>query len=124
MSLPLAWAIPAFGAVAAYTNAKLRITPDLEMLRMYMLAFRKYLKRDTNGRGGIFYVLEDHVADPSIADRMFMLYEDKSWTFKECYDMMLRYAGWLYSIHGVGSGHIVALDFMNCPEYLFIVLAC
>lgn len=37
--------------------------------------------------------------------------------------MVLRYAGWLHSTHKVLPGEIVAIDFMNCPQFLFLTMA-
>lgn len=36
---------------------------------------------------------------------------------------MLRYAGWLHETFHLVAGEVVALDFMNCPAFLFLVLA-
>ena len=38
-------------------------------------------------------------------------------------DNVVRYAGWLHKTHNVVAGEIVALDFMNCPAFLFLVVA-
>ncbi len=51
------------------------------------------------------------------------MYNGKSWTFKQTYDLVLRYAGWLSSTHKVQQGEYIAVDFMNSAEFCFIVLA-
>lgn len=51
-----------------------------------------------------------------------MIYEDKSWTFKQTYDLSLRYAGWLHHTLGIQPKEIVAVDFMNCPDFIFLTL--
>jgi acyl-CoA synthetase (AMP-forming)/AMP-acid ligase II len=48
---------------------------------------------------------------------------EKSWSFKESYDTVLRYVLWLHNVRGVKPEEVVALDFVNCPEFIFLWLA-
>lgn len=77
-------------------------------------------KRD---RTNVFYSLEEFATAPRTADLPFLVYEAKRWTFKETYDMVLRYAAWLHHNHAVQTRDVVALDFVNCPEFIFLWLA-
>lgn len=122
----IAAAIPAAAAAVAagaYANAKLRLSTDYHFLSSYTKAFRIFNKRLDSGRANLFYKLEEHVANPKIANQIFLIYEGRSWTFKQYYDLVLRYAGWLHRVHNVVAGEIIALDFMNCPSFLFLVTA-
>ena len=78
------------------------------------------LKRD---RVNNFYRLEEHAHNKSIRDEPFLIYESKAWTFKQTYDIVLRYAGWLHESHHVTAGEVVAIDSTNKPSFLFLSLA-
>ena len=45
------------------------------------------------------------------------------WTYAEAYDLVLKYAGWLSKVHGVQKGEIVAMDFTNKPQFIWIWFA-
>lgn len=74
-------------------------------------------KRD---RINLFYALEHHATTKGTADRQFLVYEGKSWTFREGYDTVLRYGTWLKTAHAVAPKEIVAIDFMNSPQFIFL----
>lgn len=84
---------------------------------------RAFDKRWASGRGNSFYALEDHANNPKTANEIFLIYEGKTWTFRQFYNLVLRYAGWLHNTHNVVAGEIVALDFMNSPTYLCLITA-
>jgi acyl-CoA synthetase (AMP-forming)/AMP-acid ligase II len=121
--VPTSIAIPAAIAGAAYLNARFRFPEDRRTLGALVAAtvvFNRRLKKD---RLNSFYYLQEHATNPKIANETFVIYNGKSWTFKETYDLSLRYAGWLRSKHNVQQGEYVAIDFMNSAQFLFIVLA-
>ncbi|KAK5943209.1 long-chain fatty acid transporter fat1 [Knufia obscura] len=113
----------ATAAAGAYLNAKFKISNDFAFLSGFATAQRRFEKRRQANKANLFYKLEEHATDPKIANKIFLIYEGKSWTFKQFYDTVLRYAGWLHKTHNVIAGEIVALDFMNCPAFLFLTLA-
>lgn len=47
------------------------------------------------------------------------MYEGQQWTYKETYDIALKYGTWLKETFGVQKGDVVAMDSMNCPQYIF-----
>lgn len=110
-------------AVGAYLRAKLKLDADYDFFRAYVGAQRAFRKRFEKGQGNSFYALEDHVNDPKVADKTFLIFEGQTWTFKQFYDLVLRYAGWLHTTHRVVPGEIVALDFTNCPAFLCLIIA-
>lgn len=110
-------------AGAAYLSAKLRLPNDYHYLKAYFQSTRELANREKDKRLNLFYKLEEHAQNPRIANKTFLIYEDKHWTFKQTYELVLRYAGWLHNTHNVVAGEIIALDFMNSPEFLFLVLA-
>lgn len=70
-----------------------------------------------------FYALEEHANSPKTAEQPFLVYQSQSWTFKQTYDMTLRYAGWLHDTYDIRPKEIIAIDFMNSPQFLFLTLA-
>ena len=71
----------------------------------------------------VFYVLEEHANSPKTANHTFLIYQAQSWTFKQTYETVLRYAGWLHNTYQIEPKEIIAIDFMNCPQFLFLTLA-
>ena len=110
-------------AVGAYANAKLRLSHDFHFLTSLSKAQRKFDKLQKDGKGNPFYQVEEHAKDPKLANEIFLIYQGKSWTFKQYYETVLRYAGWLHRTHHVVKGEIVALDLMNGPVFCFLVPA-
>jgi acyl-CoA synthetase (AMP-forming)/AMP-acid ligase II len=68
-------------------------------------------------------VLEEHAKSNKTADKTFLVYQSRSWTFKKTYEMVLRYAGWLHNTYHIEPKEIIAIDFMNCPQFIFLTLA-
>ena len=77
-------------------------------------------KRD---RVNFFYRLEEHATAKSTANVPFVVYEARSWTFKELYDIVLKYASWLKKTYNIAPKEIVAMDFMNSPQFIFLWMA-
>lgn len=110
-------------AAGAYINGRLKLSNDFHFLNAFTKSMRKFDKSQKVGRSNPFYKVEEHAKDPKLANEPFLIFEGKTWTFKEYYDTVLRYAGWLHKTHHVVKGEIVALDMMNSPAFCFIVLA-
>lgn len=77
-------------------------------------------KRD---RVNLFYYLEKHATARNTADRSFIVFNGKEWTFKEVYDTVLRYGTWLKKNFAIAPGDVIAIDFMNSAHFVFIWLA-
>lgn len=107
----------------AYLNARWRVSVDLSFARAVFKATSNFSKREKAGRTNSFYLIEEHAQNPSIKDKTFIIYQGRAWTFAQTYDKVLQYAGYLHSQHGLQAGETVALDFMNSPQFLFLVLA-
>jgi acyl-coenzyme A synthetase/AMP-(fatty) acid ligase len=67
----------------------------------------------------MFYTLENH-AQGKIANEVFLIFEGRQWTYKETYDLVLKYGTWLSKKYNVKSKEIVAMDFMNSDKFIFI----
>jgi acyl-CoA synthetase (AMP-forming)/AMP-acid ligase II len=107
----------------AYLNARWSVSNDWHVIRSIVRAKIHWNKQVKQEHINAFYNLENHALSKSTADKPFLVYGKKTWTFKETYDMSLRYAGWLYETHGIVPGEIVAVDFMNNPSFVFLTLA-
>lgn len=119
-TVPLAIAGPAALAGAAWFTAKTQLGYDLTLLRALFGSHLKVSLSERRDRLNLFYALEQHATTKGTADRQFLVYEGKSWTFKECYDIVLRYGTWLKTAHAIAPKEIVAIDFMNSPQFVFM----
>ncbi len=76
-----------------------------------------------NGRLNQFDRFEQLALAKSSANRDFLRFEDKRYTYAEAYDLTLRYAAWLKTNYNVAKGEIVALDFQNTDTFALLILA-
>jgi acyl-CoA synthetase (AMP-forming)/AMP-acid ligase II len=93
------------------------------MLRAAAPSFLNLLWNQHRGRLNSFYRLETLATSKSSADRPFILFEDEKYTYAQTYDYVLRYGHWLKTRMGVNKGDIVALDFQNTAQFVFLFLA-
>ena len=70
-----------------------------------------------------FYRLEGLALSKKDAGRTFLIYEGRSWTFRETYDIVLQYGTWLKSTYAIAPAEIVAIDFMNSEKFIFLTMA-
>lgn len=75
------------------------------------------------GRLNFFYRLEDLATSKSSENRVFLRFEDETYTYAQTYDTVLRYANWLKERRGVQKGEMVALDFQNTDTFIFLLFA-
>ncbi|EPS30478.1 Isopenicillin N epimerase component 1 [Penicillium oxalicum] len=120
--VPLHYALPAVAATAAYLNARWSLSYDLGMIKSLLKLTVKTRSAERMDRLNLFYTLESYALSPATADREFIVYEGKAWTFHETYLMALRWGAWFKKEHGVQRKEIVAVDFMNSATFLFVVL--
>lgn len=123
MAVPLTIAAPAAAAGLAYLNAKTSLSDDLSLLGALTKGTIKCRIKERKDRVNLFYTLEDHAHARSTANHPFIVYEGREWTYKEVYDVVLKYGTWLKTTYNVAPKEIVAMDFMNSPRFCFIWLA-
>lgn len=116
-------AAPAAAASLAYLNARWSVNNDWRVLSSLAKGRRELAKREKNHRISGFYTLEEHAKSPKTANAIFLIYEGQKWTYKEGYEMVLRYAGWLHNTYHIKPNEIIALDCMNSPKFLFMCIA-
>lgn len=105
----------------AYLDAKLSFSYDWRTFSSTFAYLRSYNKLLKNDRLNVYYALEERAFDPKTADRIFVLFEGKEYTFKQAYEHSLRYAQWLKAEHGIVQDEVVALDFTNRPEFIWLI---
>ena len=103
-------------------TAKAQLNYDLTLLTALVGSHLKAALRERRNQVNIFYSLEQHATTKATADHPFLVYEGKSWTFKETYDIVLQYGTWLKTTHAVAPKEVVAMDFMNSPQFVFLCL--
>lgn len=94
----------------------------------YMIPMRRAEKKD---RVNIFYVFEDLAKNPKTAGRTFLIIpKDESnpgqkteWTYVEAYEIVLKHAAWLKNEQHVQKNEIIAMNFKNGPEFIWIWFA-
>ena len=121
--VPLAIAAPALLAGAAWLNAKTQFSYDLRLVASLSRASLTTVLNEKRDLVNLFYYLEKHATSRNIAGRSFIVFNGKEWNFKEVYDIVLKYGTWLKKTFEIAPGDVVAIDFMNSPQFLFIWLA-
>ena len=121
--VPLTIAVPAAVASLTYLNARLQFSHDYAILYGIIKSTIYASSLEKRDRVNLFYVLEDHAQSKSTADHPFIVYHNRSWTYREVYEIVLKYATWLKTRYGVAPKEIVAMDFMNSDLFIFILLA-
>ena len=122
-AVPLAIAVPAAAASLAYLNAKTQFGYDFILAASLVKSRLRAAAAEKKDRVNLFYKLEEHAHSKHTADRTFLVYEGKSWTFKETYDIVLKYGTWMKTTYGIGPKEVVALDFQNSAQFLFVWFA-
>ena len=122
LSVPLSIGAPAAIAAAAYFNARTHLFSDIYSLLRVVDIEVSIARREKLDHVSLFYTLEKHALAKETANHPFLAYEGKEWTYKETYDISLKHGQWLKTKHAVDSNEVVAMDFMNSPQLIFLCL--
>ncbi|GKT75076.1 AMP-binding enzyme [Colletotrichum tofieldiae] len=122
MPVPLALAVPAAVAAYSYINARISLWYDRQLLFCALPATLSTLWRERTDRLNGFYVLERAALNKSTANRTFIIFEGKTYTYRETYDQALKYGTWLRERFGVKPKDIVAINFQNSDVFIFLWL--
>ncbi|KAL8714551.1 MAG: hypothetical protein Q9220_001499 [cf. Caloplaca sp. 1 TL-2023] len=120
MALPTSIAAPVLLASGAYINARTHLLHDLTSIYNLFLAKSITALYEYRDRSNLFYVLEGHALSRRTANHPFLIYQGKTWTFREVYDRVLQHGTWLKTSFKIAPKEIAALTFMNCPEFIFL----
>jgi acyl-coenzyme A synthetase/AMP-(fatty) acid ligase len=122
-TVPLAIAAPATVASLAYLNGRTQFSHDYTLLAGWVKQILKLRSLEKRDRVNIFYALEENAQSKTLGNHTFLWYDGTEWTFKEVYDIVLKYAAWLKIKYQIIPKEKVALDSMNSPKFVFIWLA-
>ncbi|KAH7634107.1 hypothetical protein B0T09DRAFT_102631 [Sordaria sp. MPI-SDFR-AT-0083] len=118
--LAIAGAAAATAATASYLSASLSLEHDLLWLQIAGGTLFNVLNSVRTGRVNVFYRLEAHALSPSTANKPFLWFEGKSYTYRETYQQVLRYGTWLRETKKVKQGEVVAFMAMNSDTFVFV----
>lgn len=122
-SFPLAVAgSAALIAGTAWLNAKTQLSYDYNLVSSLIRASVTISRAERRDEVNLFYTLEKHANTRSTASSPFLIYNSEAWTFREVYDIVLQYGTWLKTNYAIQPREVVALDFMNCPQFIFLWL--
>lgn len=106
----------ATGALA-YLNARLNLSYDWSLLFPVISIQLEIGLRERRDDFNHFYTLE-HQAQTR-PNNTWIIFEGKSWTYGEAYEIVLKYGTWLKT-KGVQKDEIVAMDFVNSNTFIWI----
>lgn len=140
-AIPLAIAAPAAAAASlAYLSARTSFANDYALLKATITG-GLYVKRcEKTDRVNLFYELEKHALDSKTCDHSFLAIPPpipsdvktpadlkglraSELSYKQVYETVLKYAAWLKQEHGVTKGDMVAIDFTNKPQFVYLWFA-
>lgn len=120
-SLPLA--LPLVSASAAYLNARHGFANDWPLVSSLVASNVSVAIKERRDRLNMFYDIEENALSTATADRPFLIYGGRRYTYKESYSIILRYARFLREEFGVQKGDVVAMDFMNSDVFVWLWFA-
>lgn len=121
--LPLA--IAGSLAAAAYLDARFLIRQDLRVgsvARNTKFAAQFVAEQFSKDKGLIYEVFKEHALGKN-ANSCFLIFQDRSWTYRQFYDDVQRVGNWLLRDLQIERNEMVAIDGPNSPEYVMILLA-
>ena len=126
MALPMALAAAGTLATAAYLDAKFLIGHDLATgsLATATAAALKYtMAQVAKDRLLTYHIFEDHALHPQRGSNTFLIFEGRTWTYRQFFADLQRVGNWLMNDLGIARDEMVVLDAENSAEYLMVWLA-
>jgi hypothetical protein len=122
-AVPIVAGAAGVSALAAYLNAKFHVVHDLKNARGGLAPSPDVVEMITNcvtrKRVLHYHVLEDQALRNN-SNTPFLMFEGKTWTYKEFFECITRVGNWLMHDLGVGVDEVVAINGGNSPEYLML----
>ncbi|KAI9716069.1 MAG: hypothetical protein M1828_000480 [Chrysothrix sp. TS-e1954] len=115
----------ALAASAAYLDAKFFISHDLQSMPFaygQRNLFKYIASAWQSGRYLTYHVIEDHALQ-NRPDQVFLVFEGKSWTYRQFYDDVQKVGNWLMNDLGIKKREVVAVNGANSPGYLMLWFA-
>lgn len=91
------------------------------MLSSFIAATVRMVRAERRDELNVFYEFEALAQGPR-GNHPWIIFHGQTWTYKEAYDIVLRYGTWLRS-RGVQSGEVVAMDFVNSETFIWVWFA-
>ena len=88
------------------------------MLSSFVAATIRIARAEKRDQLNNFYELEA-LAQGSRADHPWIIFHGQTWTYKQAYDIILKYGTWLKT-KGVQQGEVVAMDFVNSETFIWV----
>lgn len=120
--VPLAVAAPAAIGALAYLNARTQFWYDRILVNCDLKSKGRIIWGLIRDNLNLFYLLEKRAKAWSTADKVFFWFEGRTWTYAQTYDTVLRYGAWMRDELGVKSQDIVAVDYQNSNQFVFLWL--
>ncbi|CUS09609.1 unnamed protein product [Tuber aestivum] len=114
----LAAALP----LLSYLDAKHQLAYDYGVISSFLYSRYRSLLMERRGKLSPFYCIEKHALSPADCERPFLIYQGREYSYKEAYELVLKYAAWLRERYNVQKNEIIAIDFMNKPVMIWIWL--
>lgn len=121
--IPFRKILPALTAGALYANARWHLTQDIRLSKNYIMTSFAARSREASDRLNLFYRLEEWALSPRDANRAMLIYNGRTWTYGESYQLVLKYAAWLHNEKGVRKGDVVAIDCVNGDTFMWLWMA-
>lgn len=106
-----------------YADAKFLIRHDLASgsLANVSTAAQKFIEeRMKDNRMLIYHNFEYWASNAKTAENIFLVFEDRTYTYKQFFEQIGRVANWLIQEFDIQKHEIVAIDGGNSPEYLLL----
>lgn len=114
----LPYTIPAAAAGLAYLNGRFSLSYDWPLVTSFIGASIGGALHERADSLNLFYELESH-ARSSRHNHPWIIFQGKTWSYAQAYDIALRYGTWFKS-RGVEQDEIVAMDFVNSETFIWV----
>jgi acyl-CoA synthetase (AMP-forming)/AMP-acid ligase II len=123
--------LPAAAASLAWLDAKFQLSRDIWAISSTLGHTAAITKLEKQDRVNMFYNLEELAQNPKSGRRLFVVvpkdasrpYAKTEWTYAEAYKVVLKYARWLQETHRIQKNEVVAMDFKNKPQFMWVWFA-
>lgn len=65
-------------------------------------------------------MLEDYALDKTSATRTFLKFKGNSWTYRQAYEIVLKYGTYFKQKYGIQKNEVVAMDFVNSELFIWV----
>lgn len=121
--MPLALTVPAAAGGLAYLNARASVPHDVQILRCIFTGGMRVRYRQRFQQLNMFQDLEYWANSSAKANQDLLIFQGKHYTYRDMYDIVLRYGHWMRTELGIKPGQIVAMNFDNSDKFIIVWLA-